>query len=302
MKKIIFLHLLLIAIGFSCSKKSADTPIVMVPERLTVSPLNTSINVGETVIYKSTYYNNLGEESVPNGNIIYTSSNPAQATITSAGIATGIGTGQVEIKAQYNTAIAATLLSIVSNKLQVATISIEPEVEIALNGMQKLVAIAKNIDGMEIPGKTFSWESDNSTLVAIDAITGEVTGNVYGTANITAKTENIISNAAMVQVSRTGNFMGMGSMGKASLKIRAGLLNLETSAAFSVSSAPPDLRIYLSANSGNVSNALEITTLNKRSGAQNWVVPGNVSITKYKYVLVWCKQFGGTYGTVELPN
>jgi hypothetical protein len=112
----------------------------------------------------------------------------------------------------------------------------------------------------------------------------------------------------MVQVIRSGNFNGgSGSTGQAKLKIENGTLKLQTSSTFSVSTGAPDLRIYLSNSTTNITNAVEIATLNQRSGAQSWNVPATTSggqpitITSYQYVLVWCRQFGGNYGHVVLP-
>jgi hypothetical protein len=112
----------------------------------------------------------------------------------------------------------------------------------------------------------------------------------------------------MVQVVRSGTFNGaFNSMGQAKLKIENGVLKLETSSNFSVSTGAPDLRIYLSNSTGNITNSVEVATLNMRSGAQSWAVPVTnnqgqpVTITTYPFVLVWCRQFGGNYGHVVLP-
>ena len=79
------------------------------------------------------------------------------------------------------------------------------------------------------------------------------------------------------------------------------MLKLQTTSNFSVASAP-DLRIYLGNNNNNINGAIEIATLTMRSGMQSWNIPGTVTITQYRYVIVWCKQFGGVYGVADLGN
>jgi hypothetical protein len=91
----------------------------------------------------------------------------------------------------------------------------------------------------------------------------------------------------MVQVIRRGTFSGSGSAGIAKLKIVNGILQLQTSAAFSVSTGAPDLRIYLSPNSGNVNGAVELASLNNRKGAQTFNIPAGVTIGQYRYAIVW---------------
>jgi uncharacterized protein YjdB len=234
---------------------------------------------------------------------VWTSSNTAIATVNQQGKAKGIATGQVEIKAAYNAAAAKALLTVVSGNDQIATITIDPPLkEIKLNESATLNAIAKNTAGMVLQGKIFSWETDNAALVEINAATGAITAKSYGTANIEVSSGGIKSSQAMVQVIRNGAFASMASTGIAKLKIENGVLKLQTTADFGVSTSPPDLRIYLGNNSNNITEAVEVASLNQRSGTQSWNVPTAVSITQYRYVIVWCKQFGGVYGLADLGN
>ena len=88
----------------------------------------------------------------------------------------------------------------------------------------------------------------------------------------------------------------------AKLKIENGILKLQTSSDFGVMTSPPDLRIYLGTNNSNINGALEVASLTQRNGAQSWNIAAPTAITQYRYVIVWCKQFGGTYGVADLGN
>lgn len=286
----------------ACSKKSADTPVATVPERLEISPNTKSIAAGETASFTLKFFDMFGKEttSLPAG-ITWSSANNTIATINQQGLATGVSAGQVEIKATYKNVAAIALLTVVSNNTQVATVAIEPSLyEIKLNDITTLTAVARNNTGQVVPGTIFTWQSDNAALVEINTGSGSVTGKGYGTANVVASANGIQSAPAMVQVIRIGAFSGSGSAGSAKLKIENGVLKLQTSSDFSASTGAPDLRIYLGNVNNSIANAVEVATLNQRNGMQTWNVATGITITQYRYVFIWCKQFGGNYGTADL--
>ncbi len=283
----------------ACSKKSVDTPAATVPERLEIGPATASVTAGENTTFVLKYFNTTGQETTPPASIVWSSGNTTIATVSN-GVATGVGTGQTDIKATFNATVATALLTVVSNNTQLATVNIVSAniKEIALNETATLAAVGKNANGDDITGLNFTWQSDNTSLVSI-ATGGMVTGKAYGTSNVTAEANGIRSTPVMVQVIRKGDFAGSLTKGNAKLKIENGVLKLETASDFVSPNDPPDLRIYLGNATNNINDAVEIASLIKRNGAQSWNVSSSVSITKYRYVLVWCKQFGGTYGLAD---
>lgn len=285
----------------ACSKKSADTPVATVPERLAITPVTISINIGETAGFALKYFDVQGKEAaVPTG-ISWSSANNAIATVSQTGLATGVSSGQVEIKATFKNATAIALLTVVLNNTQVATVTIETALkEIKLNDMATLTATARNNLGQAIPGVNFTWQSDNTALVEVNPGSGLVTGKAYGTANLVATSNSIQSGPSMVQVIRVGAFSGQGSAGSAKLKIENGVLKLQTSSDFVSAGGAPDLRIYLGDVTNSITSAVEVATLTQRNGMQTWNVPVGITITQYRYVFIWCKQFGGNYGSADL--
>lgn len=295
---VLFLCFLLVSIT-SC-KKTADIPPAMVAEMLKINESSGSVLIGGNFNYTLKFFNDLGQMiPLPSG-IIWSTSNNAIATINQQGVATGVSSGQVEIRATYNNIIGTSLLNVVANNNQLAIVTLIPAdiLEIKLNQTASVMTVGKNINGDIINGLSYNWQTDNAALVEINN-QGTVTGKAYGTANITATSMGIQSAQLMVQVIRFGNFSGSSSAGMGKLKIENGILKLQTSADFRVSNAP-DLRIYLGNNSSNVNGAIEIATLTQKSGAQSWNIPAGTNITQYRYVIVWCKQFGGTYGVADL--
>jgi hypothetical protein len=302
MRPNILLVISLVIILTACTK-TADTPLTIIPERLEITAASNNVTVGGAVQFTLKFFNNTGQEATAPANIIWSSANTLIATVNQQGLATGIGNGQTEIKITYNNISATALLSVVSNNTQLASVMVMPAdiQEVKLNETAMLTAVGKNNNGNTISGLSFSWLSNNTSFVEISS-SGVVTGKGYGTSTVTATSSGIQSTPLMVQVIRKGNFAGGGSAGMTKLKIENNILKLQTTTDFSVMAGPPDLRIYLGNNNNNINGAVEVASLNQRSGAQSWNLAATVSITQYKYVIVWCKQFGGTYGVADLGN
>jgi hypothetical protein len=300
LKKLLFTLATVLTLA-GCSKKSADTALAIVPERLEISPVSSSILTGAAAQFTLKYYNTTGQLATLPAGIVWSTGNNAIATVSQQGLVTGVGNGQTEVRATYNSVTIAALLTVAANNNQLATITLTPFdiQEVKLNESATIMATGKNNTGTVIPGLSFAWQSSSSSLVEVTSA-GLVTGKAYGTADVTASSLGIQSAPVMVQVIRKGNFSGMGSTGMAKLKIENGVLKLQTTPDFSVAGGPPDLRIYLGNNSSNITGAVEVASLNQRSGAQSWNVPAPATITQFRYVIVWCKQFGGTYGVADL--
>ncbi len=307
MKKI-NLFLLLILLALSCKKKEADVAPAEVPERLVMSPATQNVIAGQTVTYSLTFYDKKEMlATVPSG-IVWSSDNNAIATINN-GIATGVSAGQTTIKATYQSpgiatpVVATALLTVLAAGTNVdnivATVTIQQTTqELSLNGTVTLQAIAKNSAGATLT-RTITWASADANLVSVNTSSGLVTGLAYGTANITASADGIQSSPIMVQVVRTATFSG-NSSGAVKLKLENGVLKLQTGANFMTATSAPDLRIYLSNSSTGVTGGLQIATLSQRAGAQTWNLPAGVTISQYRYVVVWCLQFTTLYGTADL--
>lgn len=287
---------------------SANITVTTNQERLEISPGNLNLMTGNTGSFTLTYYNNQGTQApIPSG-VVWSSMNTNIATVNQQGMVTGIASGQTNVTATLNTLTATASVTVAANN-QLASVALSPSMVLEINKTQfsTVTATGYNASGISIPGLTFNWTSNNNSLVTV-LNSGIVQGIEYGTASITATSGTITSPPLMIQVIRSGNFNGgSGSTGQAKLKIENGVLKLQTSANFSVSTGAPDLRIYLSNSTSNITNAVEIATLNQRSGEQSWNVPATtlggqpITITSYQYVLVWCRQFGGNYGHVVLP-
>ena len=284
-------------------KKSADTPAAIVPERLEITPQSLSLLVGETTQLAIKYFDQTGVAATLPAGIIWRSVDTAIVSVNSLGSIVGKSVGQTTINATYKNAVASILVTVTSNNLQLATIQLTPQgtIQILKNQTSTLMAKGKTNNGMDVNGLTFNWNSSDTSIVSVNSA-GMVMGKNHGTAMVSASANGITSAPVMVQVIKLGTFSGSGSGGMAILKIENNILKLETSATFFSNTGAPDLRIYLTNNSGNINGALEVSTLNQRSGAQTWNIAAPTTINQYRYVLIWCKQFGGAYGVADMGN
>jgi Bacterial Ig-like domain (group 2)/Electron transfer DM13 len=307
MIKKIILAALVITQFIACTKK-ADVPVpppvvINVPERLEITPTSGNAIIGGTVQLTAKYYNTMGELAPLPATAVWSSTTPTIASVNTQGLVTAVAAGSTSIKITVNAASAMAPFTVVANPNQLATVTLTPNVaqDILLNQTVGFAAVGANAAGGTISGLTFNWMSDNIAAVTIMS-TGMATAVGYGMASIAATANGVQSAPTIVNVVRQGTFSGNGSTGTAKLRLENGVLKLITSSNFFVNNAP-DLRIYLSANTNNLSNSVQISplsTIGQTSGARSWNVPTGVTITQYRYALVWCAQFGGSYGLADL--
>jgi uncharacterized protein YjdB len=279
-------------------------------ERLVISPGSANIMIAGTASFTLTYFNSAGNTApVPPG-VTWVSDAVNIATVNSNGFVTGIAAGTATITASVNTLSTSATVTVTANST-IATIILSPSNELELTplGNGTITPTARDAAGNTIPGVSFTFNSSNTAIATVNN-TGFVQGVAYGTANITASAGNIVSLPVPAAVVRSANFNGpFSATGLVKIKLVNGVFRLQTGPTFSVSTGAPDLRIYLSNNTNNINDAIEVATLNQRSGAQDWAIPMvntngqpvTLGFGTYRYVLVWCKQFGGNYGVATLP-
>ena len=71
----------------------------------------------------------------------------------------------------------------------------------------------------------------------------------------------------------------------------------------------PDVRVYLVASDDAKDNDtvtkagfIDVGTLKGNIGDQNYDLPANTDLAKYRAVTIWCKRFGVNFGTAPLMN
>jgi Electron transfer DM13 len=63
--------------------------------------------------------------------------------------------------------------------------------------------------------------------------------------------------------------------------------------------AGPDLKVYL-AKDLTAAEFIQLGNLKATSGNQTYAITGMPDLASYKYVLIWCQQFGVLFGSAKL--
>mgnify|MGYP001596321851 CR=1 FL=1 len=283
-------------------------PLMLQPARIEVTPNTLALEVGKSTILQAAYYDSLGN-LVTGITFNWSSSDPATVAIEASGKATALKAGQVRITAQArNVASAVALVTVVADTNQVATVEITPvSGMLAVGSTLQLGAIARNLGGAALTGRTFSWRSSDATVASVNA-SGLVTALAVGETNIAAKVEGVESADARLSVASTrlsGAFTkrpgtSYNVSGTATLEQQTdGSLRLKFGADFS-SSNGPGLDVYLSTTNLVGANSLSLGRLQSTMGEQSYNVPSNVRLTTYNWVIIHCVPFNVTFGYAQL--
>jgi uncharacterized protein YjdB len=165
--------------------KSAATTVTVQPPiaSITVSPTISNLNVAWTATLTATARSANG---VPIAGVQFTwsSSNTSIATVSPAGVVTGVAPGNVTISAsaggKTGTAAITVQLAPVS---RIVVTPANPSVKV--NNTVQLTATVYDAQNNVLTGRTVTWNSSNTNRATVNS-TGLVTGKATGTATITA--------------------------------------------------------------------------------------------------------------------
>jgi hypothetical protein len=176
-----------------------------------------------------------------------------------------------------------------------------------VGGTLQFNAVAQNLSGGVISGRTFSWRSSEATIAGVNA-NGLATGIKAGRVNIIASVDGIDSPAAPLTIlgtARSGTFTkrpgsSYNVSGAATLEQQPnGSLVLKFGDNFSTSNGP-GLEVFLSTTNAVGANSRNLGRLQSTSGAQSYNVPAGVTLTTYNWVIIHCVPFNVTFGYAEL--
>jgi 6-phosphogluconolactonase (cycloisomerase 2 family) len=154
---------------------------------ITISPVNSTISVKQTQQFTALAYYSDGTIKDGTGLVLWSSSNPAAATITANGLATGVAIGSTSILATAAGTAGATTPLTVNQLTSIAVTPMNPTVP--LGATQQFDAMATFSDGTTsdiTATATWSSLSANATVAAGGLATVPTTATVGGTAIIEA--------------------------------------------------------------------------------------------------------------------
>jgi hypothetical protein len=169
---------------------------------ITITPLNPTIFLNSTQQFTATGNYSDGSTANITNTVTWTSSAPLVATISSTGLARGITVGTTNITASLNGITSAVDVATVSK--QIVSIAITPTTaSLQISLTQQFTAIATYTDSTTADiTSSATWTSSNPSIATINSsgLATGVTGGVPNTTNITASSQSITSNTAVINV------------------------------------------------------------------------------------------------------
>jgi len=176
--------------------KSGTALVTVVPvpvATVAVSPLSANVLVGATqpfvAVTKDANNNTL------TGRIVtWSTSSAAIATVSTAGVVTGVAPGTATITATSEGKSGTATIFVSQVPVGSITVSPSPATVVGTQTIQ-LTATVKDQNGVVVTNRTVSWSTNNSSVAAVSptgltaVVTGNNTGNINVSATITATSE-----------------------------------------------------------------------------------------------------------------
>lgn len=180
---------------------TAEVTVTPIPvASVSVTPANPTITLGRTI-------NLTAQALAANGQplagrtVVWSSSAPNIATVSSTGVVGGVGVGSAVIFASIDGVLGHTTVTVVPVPVASVTVS-PPTANVAIGSTTQLTATLRDASGTTLSGRVISWSSSQTTIATVSP-TGVVTGVSGGTATITAMSEGR-TGTATVNVAASG--------------------------------------------------------------------------------------------------
>lgn len=132
----------------------------------------------------------------------WTTSDATRATVSSAGVVTGVGAGEATITATVDGKAGTTVVTVLASS-SVATMEVSPRTTTVLKDSSvTLTAVVRDAAGNPIAGRTITWTAEKSTVVEVSAA-GAVKALALGTSKVYA-TSQTQKDSATITVTATG--------------------------------------------------------------------------------------------------
>ncbi len=174
-----------------------------------VSPASGSVVVGRTLALVATVRNAAGI-AITDRTIIWTTSSPAIASVTAAGVVAGVAVGgPVTIRATADGVSGSAVITVTLEPV-VSVVVVAGSTTISVGQTTQATATLRDAQGNVLTGRSIVWTSGSVAVAAVNA-TGLIAAVATGTATITATSEGrsgsttmTITPAAVTAANRLG--------------------------------------------------------------------------------------------------
>ena len=180
-----------LAVASCSSSTSPNGPVGSVK----VTPSAGSVAVGKTTTLQATVMSP-GGQVVPGQHVFWNTANASVATVSDAGVVTGVAQGTVQIAASAGGASGIATITVLPPP--VASVAVSPRLDtIVLPGTAQLTATPLDANHNPLGKRTVTWASNLPNVASVDG-SGRVTGVAAGSATITAASEGKSATATVV--------------------------------------------------------------------------------------------------------
>lgn len=154
----------------------------------------TLASVNDTVVPSVNFLNDLGA-ALPRNAVLWTTSNPNVATVSSNGdvVATGTGTATITATSPVNAALTSSITVTVTNAPVSVTLNTTSNTLTALGRTLQYVATVRNARTDVIASPSVAWSSNTGAVASVHPATGLATANaVGGPVTITATASSTV--------------------------------------------------------------------------------------------------------------
>ncbi len=167
---------------------------------VSVTLASSAITVGSTTQATATTQDANG--GTLTGRVVsWSSDNSLVATVSSAGVVTGIAAGAANISASSEGKTGSAPLTV--NPSPIASVTVALASPTAVGSTTQATATFKDVDGNVVTGRVTGWSSDNTSVATVNA-SGVVTSVGLGTANITVTSDGPPGSAPMTVAPSVG--------------------------------------------------------------------------------------------------
>ena len=190
-KRLVAARRAIFSVAYSLLLVSCDSPVgpqAASVSRIEVSPLALSLIVGDARPLAARVVDDRGN-TLSERRIFWASQNPAIASVSQAGIVTGMAPGSVQIAVSSGGKSAVVPVTVASRP--VSLVRVTPTAATVVSGATVVFAAqALDAAGGVVTGRTVLWTT-NSAVIATVTSTGVVTGVSAGNANISATVDGV---------------------------------------------------------------------------------------------------------------
>jgi len=195
----------LVTISATASGKSATEPLTVAytVAAVTLNLPSSTLDVDDTTRAAAVAVSPRGA-AVPGRSVSYSTSDAAIASVSTAGLVQAVAPGAATITATIESVSGSAAVTV---QVRAASLVISPDgPRIEISSTAQLNAVARDIDGNVLPGRTFTWTSADAQRVTVSS-TGLATWRAPGRTTVIARTGSASSS---VTISTAGDFAVVG--------------------------------------------------------------------------------------------